>query len=158
MSSKCSFYSCVFSHSENSHNFSKQQVKFLKDVPKPVVLNTPLRDHLSRVWWKKHEKTFVEKLPIPCSLSSPLILRLPPHGCSGEHTLHYLDGQSLSNPYVFSPEKEQAKNRNFLISGLHQWNLQVWSRPPVWVSRRLWLRLRGKFLCSEAGGWFLSAP
>lgn len=32
-----------------------------------------------------------------------VILHLGPLGCTGEHTLHYLDGQSLRNPSVFGP-------------------------------------------------------
>lgn len=32
-----------------------------------------------------------------------VILHLGPLGYAGEHTLHYLDGQSLRNPTVFGP-------------------------------------------------------
>lgn len=37
-----------------------------------------------------------------------VILHLGPLRCAGEHTLHYLDGQSLRNPTVFGPAEEHS--------------------------------------------------
>lgn len=51
----------------------------------------------------KHRKPFVVIYLIICSSPSKWFCT-GPRGCAGEHSLHYLAGQSLSSPCVFGPE------------------------------------------------------
>lgn len=71
------------------------------------LLNTSLRDHLNIVWKRKHGKTFCGKISHQPFLVIQVILHQGPLGCT-EHTLHYLDGQSLRKPSVFGPAEEHG--------------------------------------------------
>lgn len=52
---------------------------------------------------EKHKKPFVVIYLIICSSPSKWFCT-GPRGCAGEHSLHYLAGQSLRSPCVFGPE------------------------------------------------------
>lgn len=68
------------------------------------------RDHLDTVE-KETWKDFCGKTSHQLFLVIQVILHLGPLGCTGVHTLHYLDGQSLRNPSVLSPaEVHRSKN------------------------------------------------
>lgn len=73
------------------------------------------RPHLTQRQLRRCEKGNMERLlwqnfssAVPCH---PSHLHLGPLGCAEEHTLHYLDGQSLRNPSMFGPaEEHRSKN------------------------------------------------
>lgn len=67
--------------------------------------NTSLRDTM---WKKETWKDFCGKTSHQLFPVIQVILHLGPLGCAGEHTLHYLDGQSLRNPSVFGPAEEHG--------------------------------------------------
>lgn len=64
----------------------------------------PLKHNVEKETWKDFcEKTSHQLLSV-----IQIILHLGPLGCAGEHTLHYLDGQSLRDPSVFVPAAEHG--------------------------------------------------
>lgn len=63
----------------------------------------PLKHNVEKETWK----LFCGKTSHHLFLVIQVILRLRPLGCAGEHTLHYLDGQSLRNPCVWPSREAQ---------------------------------------------------
>lgn len=79
-----------------------------------------------------------------------VILHLGPLGCAGEHTLHYLDGQSLRNPSVFGPAEglkisaQQCVIFCVISMGPPGMYISLWSHISVWRWQR------DKCLCARS--------
>lgn len=71
-----------------------------ESIERREFLHLSLREHRveTETWKDFCGKTSHQRLPV-----IRVILHLGPLGYAGEHTLHYLDGQSLRNPTVFGP-------------------------------------------------------